>query len=496
MNDVFTKMARGAAWMIAARVSIRLIGLFSTVILARILIPADFGLVIMATAIIAALQLLGAFSFDLALIQNPNAERRHYDTVWTIGLLVSAALALSLILLANPAASFYNEPRLAAVMYALSVGMFLEGFINVGVVAFRKEMQFDKEFAFLFATKLAAVIVTVTLAVTWRDYWALVVGSLTGTIVALVLSYLLQPYRPRFSLDARGELFRFSRWLFLNNTLGFLYHRAADFILAKAAGPAGLGFYSVAYEISTLPSSELVAPIHRAIFPGYARLSNDIVGMRHGFIKVIAMIALLITPAAVGLACIADPLVKVVLGPKWAPAIPVIQVLAINGVLTVLWTCSGYVFLAMGKPRTVTLMLATHLLLALPLMTVAAFNWGLVAVAWMLLCASLMVLPLTYFLLSAALELGAMDLLRVFWRPIVGATVMAASLIAAQGLLVPNGDTGKSIIDLSIYVILGALIYCIVVVVLWLFSSRPSGAERFVFQRLKEAISITGRAAP
>src|SRR5205085_9960902 len=121
MNDVSSKMAEGVAWMVGARIADRLIGLTSTVILARLLVPADFGLVVMATVIIAALQLLGAFSFDLALIQNPNAERRHYDTVWTIGLLFATTFAVAVILVAAPAARFYNEPRLAGVMHVLAL---------------------------------------------------------------------------------------------------------------------------------------------------------------------------------------------------------------------------------------------------------------------------------------------------------------------------------------------------------------------------------------
>ena len=105
LEDVSRKMARGAAWMVVARMSDRAIGLISTLILVRLLVPADFGLVAMATSIIAMLTLFSAFSFDLALIQNPKAERRHYDTVWTFRLISSMAYALALVILAQPAAA-------------------------------------------------------------------------------------------------------------------------------------------------------------------------------------------------------------------------------------------------------------------------------------------------------------------------------------------------------------------------------------------------------
>jgi O-antigen/teichoic acid export membrane protein len=488
------KMTKGAAWMVGARLGDRLIGLMSTIVLARLLVPADFGLVVMATAILAGLQLLAAFSFDVALIQNPHAERRHYDTVWTLGIIFCSALAIVLILLAGPASRFYGEPRLAPIMYVLSIGMFLEGFINVGIVSFRKEMQFEKEFKFLLSKKLVAVITTVTLAFVWRDYWALVAGTIMGTVVALVLSYLWQPYRPRLSMDARKELFSFSQWLFFNNTLTFLYHRAADFVLAKGVGAEGLGHYSVAYDIANLPSSEIVAPVHRAVFPGYAKMASDIAIMRQGFLNVLSLVALLAIPAAVGMACVANPLVNVFLGDKWAPIVPLIQVLAINGVLAALWTCSAYVYLALGRPRTITLVLGLHVTLAVPMVAWAAFHWNIVGVTWILLATSLLIMPLNYLVLSAALQLTARALLKVLWRPLAAAGMMATVVTASPHHLLSGPDLTAQLSSLILLVVYGAAVYSATIILLWWLCSRPSGAESFLLDRMKSTISGMRRA--
>jgi O-antigen/teichoic acid export membrane protein len=489
MQDISRKMVRGAAWMVLLRMSDRTIGLISIVILARLLVPSDFGLLAIATAIMAALALLGAFSFDLALIQNPDAERRHYDTVWTIGVIFATLTAAVLLVLADPAARFYDEPRLAPIMQVLALGTFVEGFTNVGVVKFRKEMHFDKEFALLFTKRLSTFVATITLAYLWRDYWALVVGTLTGTIVVVVISYVAQPYRPRFSLAARGELFRFSRWLFINNTFGFLYHRAADFIVAKGAGSEGLGYYSVAYEISNLPSSEIVAPVNRAVFPAYAKLSSDPVLMRQGFLNVISVLALFAVPLAVGLACVATPIVNIVLGPKWTSTIPLIPILAINGVLTAILSCSGYVYVAIGKPRHVTLLLGTHIAMAVPMIAWAALNWELAAVAWALLTASILVVPLNYLLLLTALQITAVDFCRVLWRPAVAAGVMAALLTWGDGVYHVEAEFPGNVIDLLLMVAYGAAIYTGLVLLLWRLSSSPAGAEAFVLRSVKEILS-------
>src|SRR5665213_554253 len=125
MSSINQRMASGIVWMVAARLMDRSIGMVSTLILARLLVPGDFGLVAMATAIGGLLDLLGAFSFDLALIQNANAERRHYDTVWTFNAIFGVFCGLALVFLAIPAAMFYHEPRLTRVMYVLSISYFI-----------------------------------------------------------------------------------------------------------------------------------------------------------------------------------------------------------------------------------------------------------------------------------------------------------------------------------------------------------------------------------
>src|SRR5688572_28508821 len=109
------RMARGAAWMVALRFTIRGVGLASTLILARLLVPADFGLVAIATSILGLLEAMSEFSFDTALIRHPDATRRHYDTAWTLSIMRAAATALLLVVLAVPVAGLFEEPRLVLV---------------------------------------------------------------------------------------------------------------------------------------------------------------------------------------------------------------------------------------------------------------------------------------------------------------------------------------------------------------------------------------------
>ena len=348
-------MAKGAAWMVLLKFIERGMGLLSTIVLARLLVPADFGLVAMAMSIIAVLELLGAFGFDWTLVQRSEATTDQFNTVWTFNVIFSLFCSAVLVLTAGFAAAFYFESRLQAIMYALALGTFVQGFENIGVVNFRRELQFNREFKFLLAKKLASVAITIPLAFAMTSYWALIIGVVFGKVVSVALSYRVHPYRPRLSLAAFGDLFHFSKWLFLNNIISFLNNRSADFVIGKMTGAQSLGLYSIAFEISNLPTTELVAPINRAAFPGYSRQADDLPKLRDSFMSVIAMIALFALPAAAGIALVADLAVSVLLGNRWQATVPLIQVLAFYGVIMALQTNIIYVYVAIGKPKLVTL---------------------------------------------------------------------------------------------------------------------------------------------
>src|SRR5687767_2748072 len=214
-------MATGAIWMVLFKLVERSLGLISTLILARLLGPADFGVVAMAISFIAMAELLTAFSFDIAIIQNQSATKEHYNSAWTCNVLLNLCVTTLMLALAIPIAAFYRHPEVAWVVCALAFGPFLAGLENIGVVAFRKELDFRREFRFQVSRKLIAFMVVVPLAFILRSYWALVVGMLVSKAGGTVISYLMHPFRPRFTLSKVRELFRFSRWMLFNSLVGF-----------------------------------------------------------------------------------------------------------------------------------------------------------------------------------------------------------------------------------------------------------------------------------
>ncbi len=485
-NSIGKTVAKGALWMVLFKVAERSIGLVSTVILARLLVPTDFGLVALATAIIALLEVFGSFSFDLVLIQKQQADRSYYDTAWTFNVIVGVAIGVVLLIVAIPAGSFYNDARLEAIVAVLALAPFLNGLENVGIVAFRKDLEFHKEFAFLIAKKFISFAVTVTLAVLLRSYWALIAGIVTSRLTGTVLSYWVHPYRPRLSLNKRRELFNFSSWLFFGNIIQFVNNRMSDFVVGKIAGSHALGLFSLAYEVSNLPTTELVAPINRAVFPGYARVGNDVAALRAGYLAVIGLITLLTVPLGLGIAATASVFVPFVLGPKWIEAVELINILAFFGMLHTLQGNTGSVYIALGRPKSNTVMVSIYAAMMVPLLILGTMKVGSTGAAYGLLVSVIAILPINMGHLFHLLKMKFRDFLRVVWRPAIAGSSMFAAVTYIKMYLAPQDSASAGFADLLILVASGAVVYTLAILLLWTAGGRPSGAEAAVLSHLRQ----------
>jgi len=471
------RIATGAVWMVVFRILDRSVGIVSIAILARLLLPADFGLVAMATAIIAIIELLSAFNFDMALIQNQQTTRAHYDTAWTLNVAMAGACAFLVAAAAFPAGAFYGDQRLGSIMLWLSLATWIRGFENIGVVAFRKELKLFREFQLLLTKRIFAFLVTILVAFTLRSYWALVFGILTSSVGGVVLSYLFHPFRPRLDLTARSELLHFSKWRVIDNILNTLATRAVDIIIGRSLGPVPLGLFSLAHEISYLPSSELSAPINRAVFPAYARVASDQVKLRAQFLDVLGFTALLTAPVAFGIAAVAPLLVPLLLGDAWRGAVPLMKILAVAGLLVSLRTNVGYVFLALGRSRLLVVMTAVRFGIVVPALVFGTVYFGTEGAAWAILGTAIAFLPVTHFFMHRVLGIRLAEHAGVLWRPVIAAIAMA--LVVSEYLAWTEHGFAAShvVLALASAVALGIAAFVSFTSLLWAASGFPRSAE-------------------
>lgn len=470
--------------MIGARLADRAIGLIGTVILARVLTPADFGLVAMAMAVIGLIELASAFGFEMTLLRKANPTADQYNTVWTLNVLFGLASGLVTAGLAFAAAEFYREPRLVPIMLVLGAAWAVGALENIGIVDFRRTLNFAKEFRFLLTRRVVGSIVTISLALLTRSYWALIIGALAMRATGLGLSYLWHPFRPKFSLKERGEVFSFSAWIFVEKLGAFGFMRAADFVLGRTHGPREVGIYRLGEEIGHLPSTELIAPINRALFPGIAQMSAGGRATRDIVLAANGVVGLLLFPACLGISAIAGLLVPIMLGNQWHAAIPVVQILAMNSMLMALWANQHTLLLALGRPHvTAVISIARLCVFAVALWLLVRSN-GAQGAAMSAVVGSAVALALGLSVSLREHGVGLADYLRVLWRPLLAGGVMWACVTWLVGWFGSGAAKEGAFPQLLAAVGAGIFVYAAAMALLFVAAGRPDGAERQLVRQL------------
>lgn len=475
-GTVAKQMAAAAAWVIFQRLAVRVIGLISTLILVRLLVPADFGIVALATAFSTGLDVIMELGFDFALINARTSERERYDTAWTLsvlrGLIVGGLLAGA----AWPLAQFYGDARLFDVMLWLGLAFFIAGFQNIGVVDFRKDFRLEKEFSLLVWSKVISFAVTIALAWITRDYRALVAGILVNKAASVALSFTMHPFRPRFRLQGCAGFLHFSKWLLVVNLVNLVNARVDRVILGKVAGAAPVGIFSVAHEISTLATTELIWPIARALFPGYAKIAAEPQKLPQAFLDAAGLIMLLSAPVTAGIALMAVPIVHIALGPDWLAAIPVIQILALYGFLDMPTANVKALFLALGRPDLVARRDIPAAIVLVPALIVGSTVAGATGAAWALVASAAVTFVVSFVLLRRSIAIDASSIARVSWRPFVAALVMGAAVLAFD-IRDAEAGTATLLAETLARCLFGAVVYIAACLGLWWLSGKPAGAE-------------------
>lgn len=480
-------IASSARWTIGLRLAERSIGLISTLILARILLPEDYGLVAMGTAIVGALEAIQAFGFEWAIIQRGTRDRRFLDTAWTLNVIFGVLTAALLCAAAPLAAAFFSEPRISNVLFVLALTSAISRSRNIGIVLFEQTMQFRPIFAISITRKLIAFGTMLVLAFTFENYWALLGGLVADAVTDVAMTYWMHKYRPRLSLAASRELFGFSTWLMLNNLLFFVSHRGSEFVIGNRAGAAALGTYNVAYELANLPTTELVQPIMRAAFPGYAQLNKDLTKLAPLFLKVFGMVALFIIPIAIGLACISRPFVDVLLGANWVGVAGLIPPLALFGGVRALQGTTGSIYIALGKPHLQTMLTATYIVFGVGTFSLT-LAWKTIELAsWSLFTAALIVGAVSMVLVCKELRLSPRTILASTFRPLAASVLMAAATVYT-GELLHELNTFSSIITLILLIAVGAISFLATLTLLWVLAGCPSGPESEVLALARQRL--------
>lgn len=493
-------MVRGSLWAIALRWSDRLTGIVSMVVLARLLTPVDYGVVAIAGLVVGTIEIFTWTGQYNAIVRHPNPTRDHYDSAWTVSLLLGLGLGL-LILLATPlTVSYFHEPRASAVVEVLAFRTMLMGTQNIGIVNFQRNLQFRKQFWFSITPTFISFAAAMISAFVLRNYWALVIGIMVKYVSTVALSYIMEPFRPRISLGKVREIWSFSIWSLLRNIGSYLGEQIDKIAIGGFAGAASMGRYDVGREVAVSPTRELNAPVVMTLVPVMAKVQGDKEKRRALYLNVLYWSALICTSTSVGVALVTNDMVDLVLGAKWHDVKPLMPWFALAfGALSL--TSSVYsAFDTIGRPDISARLQWTRAVgLALCIFPVAFFLRDLRDIAITRFIVAIVVTPLLFVSLARALDLHVREFATTLWRPFAAGLFMAAVVLSINASISFSG-VSRLLLDVAA----GSFSYGIALMALWMLSRRPEGPETLLWsywQRLwtraqLRAVPVAESASP
>ncbi len=472
------RVMAGAAFMMAGRLAIRCLSIVSTLVLARLLMPEDFGLVAMALAAFAIADAVTNTGYATLLIRTPDIARGHYDTAWTLNLLRSLLLALAVAGTAGWQAGLLGDARIEAVLLAVALGVAIDGVMSIGLVRLQRELRFDRFAAYQVATRVLNFGCTLVLAVLWQSYWAIIIGTLVAKAMCVPLGYAMAPHRPRLSLWNWRYFLGFSGWGTVFNLAMVLEMQGASLIIGRLLGLPVLGQYNLAQQVATVPVSEIAAPTRAPLLAGYAALGKDREALGRSYLDSQAFLFAVICPISVGIALVAPEVERLALGPRWEGTWPMIAVIALVALADNFSNAVFSIFAIYERYRDTALAFLSISVLRVALLFAGAWWWGIGGLLGALVASALAGLLCWQWLVARQLGHPLHALLAETWRSLLAACVMAAGVLALRAALPEEAGLGPSLLRLAALAPAGALLHLGAQALLWRLSGSPAGAER------------------
>jgi len=471
------KLAKGAAWVAATRLLINLIGFGNTLLLARLLTPADFGVVAIAGTVSFVVSSLTELSLSQSLIQHRDPQEEHFHTAWTLNVARSAILSALIIALAWPIAWIYSDPRLTPIMIVIGCGALLTGLTNPKLVTFQRNLVFWQDFILNVSQRAAGLVLAVGVALVFRNYWAIVAGIIATQVSAVFLSFLFVPFRPRFRLRRARELLSFSVWLSLGQAINTLNWRMDHLAIGYFLGGTALGHYTVGDNLAVLPTREATAPLAQTLFPGFSRINDDPVRLRNAYQRAQTLLCAVALPIGFGFALVAKPLVLLTMGEKWLPAVMIIQFLSGIFALQTLASSLQPLAMAMGATRSLFTRDLINLGIRVPFVIAGMVFYGIPGVIVARCISGTANTLVNMAMVRHLLALPIWTQLAANARALISTAVMVATV---SGLDHWAGEgTGALFLagKIAILLLSAAVIYLACTACLWLVAGKPTGPE-------------------
>jgi PST family polysaccharide transporter len=454
--DLKSKSIRGGAFMLASTGANLVIGIAATSVLARILMPADFGLLAMVFALTAIAERFKDIGLGRATIQKKQLTHSEVSNLFWLNLSVGIGICVAILMLSSLIARFYHEQRLTHIAMVLSTTFVLGGSAIQHQALLNRRMKFLATGAISTGSLVVSNVLAIILALKGYGYWSLVWREVARSVLAAGATFAVCPWVPRLP-DLRenvSQQMRFGRDVTVFNIVTHFTASVDQILLGRFGGASVLGLYRQAFQLVMLPANQLTPPIHSVAEPLFSALQDDAPKYRRSFQKTVSTLSLITMPIAAGLFICSKQVVGLLLGPRWSDAVGLVRILAVAAFIRPAISAIGFVMLTCGKTARYAIIGILDSI-ALVLAVSVGVMWGARGVAYGHVAATYVVfLPFVWWALKdTPVELSLW--LRLVARPAACTALMAAILYVVSACV----PIRSNLAGLSFLVSAGSVFY-------------------------------------
>lgn len=484
------KAAVGSIIMVSSRLFSRVFDLVTMLVLARLLLPADFGLVAIAMTLVSIVEAVLELPVNQALLSLPNITTPQYDTAFTLSAARGLLLTSVLLVAAWPFSWFYDDSRLTLLVCVLSLGPAARGMVSPRLAGFQKQMSFWRDFVIQLAGKVAGFATGIAVALLSGSYWSIAAGTVVFPLTMTVVSYGLAPYRPRFGLAASRMFSGFIGWMSAAQVVSAFNWQFERLLLGKLEATYLLGIFATASDLANIPIMALFGPLTQPLLVAFTHQRDDRDLLASSYQRACSAILLLGIPLLVGECLVAEPLILLMFGERWHGAVGMLRWLAISLIPGLFALPAVPLMMVFGKTRWVFRRNVTELCVKLPLVLVCGIKFGFTGVI-LARCVSETVAALFCArVVRNMVGLSVMEQLFIAWRPVTASLAMALPVLAILHAVPQPTQPMAMAIGLGVAVVGGAITYGIVLIGLWEMAGRPPGVESRLLADLGQRLRL------
>ncbi len=461
-QDIKYKSSKGIKWLGIAELFIRLFQFSATIILARLLMPQDFGVISIALIFTQLAYVLFDFGFSSALIQKKDITEKHYSTIFFV-YITSAFVFTLIVFIGSPlAAAYFKQEILQGILNTLTLIFFFYALSAIPQIRLMKEMRFKHLGLSQIVSVFTYGVVTIFFAWQGAGVWSFVYGIIAEQFVLTILLYVITSWLPglHFQWTALRDLAGFGGNVLGTRIVGYINSNSPNFIIGRVLGAVQLGFYSIAYQLIEFPVQRISKNILKVMFPAFSKLQDDPENYKALYKQTVYHLALLIFPVYAGMVLIAPQFIKLLYGEKWIAAIIPLQILTAAGIMRSLWSTTSLVFLSKGKPQVEFKINLTYCLFLIPAIYAGTY-FGIVAVVTVIAVIMTLFLIIAEIKALKIIEISCREMIPVFIVPLTGVGAFVIIDIILKYFLLPNLS---DIYQLILTVTVSVLIYFAVVI--------------------------------